>query len=70
MVQSVLFFIFFGLWTVAAVVFIVMGIRKKDWPRSARTTMIIAGAVMLLPALYELLVMAYVASCNPTASCL
>jgi hypothetical protein len=70
MVQAVFFFILVGLWTVAGLAFVVIGIRKRDWPRSARVATIVAGVIVLLPALYELLVMAYVASCNPTASCL
>ena len=69
MVRAVLFFIALGMWTVAGCGFIVIGIRKKGWSQRARTLTIIAGAIVLLPALYELLVMVLVAYCNPRMSC-
>lgn len=68
MVPAVPFFIVAGAGAVLGFAGIVLGIRKKEWAGSARAVAIVFGAVVLLPALYELLVIAYVANCTRAPS--
>jgi hypothetical protein len=68
---AVVFFALVVAWAVAGISGVVFGIRKKEWSRGARLTAIVLGALAALPALYEILVLAYVSVCTrPGNTCL
>lgn len=64
MIQAVAFFVFFALWLTAGITGIVLGIRKKDCPKAARVATIVLSILILIPALYECLVLLYVSQCT------
>ncbi len=69
MIPAVPWLTFVAVAAVVAASGVVLGIRKKEWPRAARAAAITIGAFAAVPVLFQVLVMALTATCYPTASC-
>lgn len=58
-----------GLFAVAGIASVGFGISRKGIPASTRLLYIVIGALVALACSVELMMQIYVASCDPTHSC-